>query len=279
MALLRNSRRPAAQHDYESDSVASLTTVPAGVAGTPLNRVESDVGSIWVPAGDQVMLPFIERYKTWEPEEGALLTRVGHRDMVFVDIGASFGYFSRMIAHRFPSAKVHAFEPLPLMVSLLRLNTYEFGDRVTVWPTALGAARGTVGMSVATENVGDARANTETGVYEIVAPLSRFDDLVAGRVDVVKIDTQGFESDVITGMARTCAENPQIKLLLEFWPEAISQRHLRPSDVLGRYRSMGFEICLLGNRGALPASDDEIIVHAASAGRKGQATIVLRRSS
>lgn len=252
-------------------------TAPLGLTGVPLTRLPSIAGPVWIPAGDGVMLPFIKEYQCWEPEEGDLLVHLATPGMVFLDIGASFGYFSRLIAHRISSARIHAFEPHPVMAQILRLNTWEYADRVTVWPTALGATRGTVGMTVADSNVGDARVHTEEDTFDIVAPLSRLDELVRGRIDLVKMDTQGFETDVFTGMAAACRANPQMKIVTEFWPAAIQDRHLRPTDVLARYRSAGFEVCLLRETVAVPADDDEIIVYATGAGRDGQATIMLRR--
>jgi FkbM family methyltransferase len=257
--------------------VTRRATVPDGLIGTPLRRVTSDAGPVWIPAEDGVMLPFIVTYRTWEPEEGQLLTRLATSEMTFLDVGASFGYFSRLMANRFPKATIHAFEPHPTMASILRLNTWEFGERVTVWPTGLGADRGTVGLKVAANNIGDIRSSTDEGTFDIVAPLSRLDDLVRGKVDLVKIDTQGFEMDVILGMTRICQDNPAIRIVMEFWPTAIIDRRLRPADVLARYRSLGFETCLLREQQALPADDDEIIIFATGAGRDGQATLLLRR--
>lgn len=230
-----------------------------------------------MPADDQVMLPFLKRYGRWDPEEGDLLLRLARPGITFVDVGASFGYFSRLLALKVHSVTVHAFEPIPSMVKLLGLNTWEFADRVTVWPTALGAERGSIGLISSPENIGDTRSSSDQDKYNIVAALSRLDDCIDGPVDLVKMDTQGYETEVILGMTRICQQNPRIQIVAEFWPAAIIDRHLKPADVLSRYRSLGFETCLLDGVHALPANDDEIILFASGAGRNGQATLLLRR--
>ena len=252
--------------------------VPFGLTGISLSRLESDAGPLWIPADDEVMRPFIETYGCWEPEEGQLLRSLGSDDMVFLDIGASFGYFSRLMAKHFPNARVEAFEPHPMMASLLALNTWEFGRRVTVWPTALGRQRGSLGLTMAEHNVGDIRVDEENGTFDAVAPVSPLDELVGGRVDLVKLDVQGFETDVMAGMSNAVRTNPHIKIVLEFWPTAISGRRLRPFDILHIYRSLGFELCLLRERAATPATDDEILLYATRAGSEGQATLLLRRA-
>lgn len=270
---IRQSAEPLVGRDPSVES----TQVPPGVDGVSLARVPSIAGPVWIPAEDGVMLPFIRQYECWEPEEGQLLLQLATPGMVFLDIGASFGYFSRLIAKHVPAARIHAFEPHPVISKVLRLNVWEFGDRVTVWPTALGAERGTVGLTVAEHNIGDARVYADEDTFGIVAPLTPLDDLIVGRVDLVKMDTQGFETEVLAGMTSVCRANPQIKIVTEFWPAAIADRRLRPADVLATYRSAGFETCLLRDRMAVPADDDEIILFATGAGRDGQATVLLRR--
>src|SRR5690348_3090371 len=58
-----------------------------------------------------------------------------------VDVGASFGFFSLAARARYPDAAIHAYEPNPRILPLLRANTSGFG--VAVHPEAVGARDGT----------------------------------------------------------------------------------------------------------------------------------------
>ena len=47
------------------------------------------------------------------------------------------------------------------------------------------------------------------------------------RVDLIKMDIQGYELHALRGASRVLADNPGIKLLLEFWPYGLKQAGVR----------------------------------------------------
>ena len=264
-------------------SVPAVATgsVPRPYAGPGITQVESDAGPIWLESADGVMLPYLKANKTWEPEEGELLRTLVKPGDVFVDVGANVGYFVRLIATHCGPSQIHAFEPQPTSSTLLALNTWDLAVPVAVWPLALADGTGTVVVSTAEHNVGDTRVSAPTAdaatVSTAVAAVARMDELVRGRVDVVKIDVQGYEPEVIRGMARITAQNPQIRMVIEFWPAALRARRISPEGVLAEYRAGGFDIALL--RGSAPVASDtnEIMQFCDTAGPDGQANLMLSR--
>ena len=267
---IRKRRRPLPPRNEQIRRMAG-----ASYAGESLTTVDSDAGRIWVPATDKVMVPFLKQYKTWEPEEGAVLTTLGWNRMQFIDIGASFGYFTRLMAARFPKAKIDAFEPHPVIQRILALNVAEFGEQVTVWPTALGPTRSSVGLTTATHNIGDSRTWGDATEFSLVALQSIFDEIFVGEVDLVKIDVQGYETDVLAGMTRTLARSPAIRIVAEFWPSAIRDRNMSPENVLELHRSHGLTIMLLDGATPIHASDAQILEYCDSAGYHGQCNLLL----
>ena len=43
------------------------------------------------------------------------------------------------------------------------------------------------------------------------------------RVDLIKMDIQGYEVNALRGADRVLADNPDIRLLFEFWPYGLKQ--------------------------------------------------------
>jgi len=124
-----------------------------------------------------------------------------------LDIGANIGISSLYLAHAFPNAVVHAFEPEPTNCSVLADNA-KLIPRIRVHPFALGAEDGelTLFSSDDAANFGGFSAHT-LGID--AARSQRVPQRHAGRflaeigvkqVDVIKVDTEGAEWDVLTAV-------------------------------------------------------------------------------
>lgn len=133
----------------------------------------------------------------------------------FLDIGANTGFYSVMMVLKSLCPRVIAFEPDPgnytRLTANLKLN--DILDRVETVPLALGAREGEVKLYAGwSGNRGESTiAVPEQTPQDIshmvrVAPL---DGLYAfsGRRLLLKIDVEGYEFEVIAGMARTLREN------------------------------------------------------------------------
>ena len=251
---------------------------PEPYRGAPIVQIPSDAGPLWIRADDGVIRPYLEINGTWEPDEGAMLRKLVRPGSTFVDVGANVGYFSRLLATVAQPARIVAFEPHPELVDILRLNTWGLSPVVEVHTCALGDSNGTVVLESAEHNYGDTRVSAGgVAPASMVAPVARMDDLVDGPVDVVKIDVQGYESEVLRGMQRIIRENPRLMLVVEFWPAALTARGLVPRAVLEQYRLNGFVVALLRDGSPLEATNDEILGFCQSAGQDGQANLVLRK--
>jgi FkbM family methyltransferase len=168
-----------------------------------------------------------------------LLDRFVRRGHTVVDVGANIGY-NTLHAARLAGARgrVVAVEPTPDNLEVLRRNVAAAGlANVVVEGVAAGRVAGTREFFVrgARSAVNSLFAQScyaaVTDVLRVaVKPL---DDLVDGRVDVVKIDVEGAELDVLEGMARLLQTRPEA-LIVEWHPVLQAMAGYAP-DALPRW--------------------------------------------
>lgn len=205
-----------------------------------------------VDLSDTVVSFSLLAFKQYEPEETALLEQLVQRDFRIVDVGAHIGYYSTLFAELAgENGRVLAIEPDVRNVAVLKRNieVRGLGPQVDVRQGAAGATAGTLRLHRAkTGNRGDNRMygdDTDTASFsDDTVEVFRVDDLVADwdRVDLIKMDIQGFEAVAIEGMRETLARCPQISVLSEFWPQGIRLAGADPQAYLNIYKNMGFSI-------------------------------------
>lgn len=125
-----------------------------------------------------------------------------------VDVGANVGASILFWRDRYPAAKIYGFEPEPGNFELLKRNTEPLRD-VFVYNEALGNATGKVKFvhSPGAGNEGGwsiYQRVAQGGEREVVLPIVRGEEkmkaLGIDRIDVLKVDTEGAERVVITGL-------------------------------------------------------------------------------
>jgi FkbM family methyltransferase len=248
---------------------------PPPYVGEELVSLTTDAGQLWIPASDGVMRPFLDERGTWEPEEGTLLTQFFRPGLRFLDVGANVGYFSLFAALNCPGAHVHAFEPHPLTSQVLALNAWASGADITTHALALSAGDRVLALSTTESNLGDTRSRVD-GRGTMLAPAAPLDEVLPDAVfDLVKIDVQGFEPEVIGGMAGMLQRSPQVVIVAEFWPSALRERNLDPIAVLKSYRELGLTFRTQIGAALSDATPIEVVRVCDQAGPNGQVNLVL----
>jgi FkbM family methyltransferase len=175
----------------------------------------------------------------------ALFSTLQAGDVVW-DVGANIGYYTRRFAQAVgPDGHVVAFEPFPTTAERLRAHMQAISN-YTLQMTALGAEAGRVMMEAGE----DAMATTSRIVADtgkgVTVWISTGDDLIR-REDipvptVLKIDTEGFELDVLRGMTDLLSK-PQLRaIFVEVHFGLLSERGQpkAPADIERLLRVAGF---------------------------------------
>jgi FkbM family methyltransferase len=147
----------------------------------------------------------------------AIFSHLREGDVVW-DVGANVGYYTKRFADMIgPLGMVFAFEPLPGTIARLRENLEGVKNYALV-PFALGAESGFVTMQTggdalgATNRIvdnahnGDMTIQVETGDAVIASGQAKTPTLI-------KIDTEGFELDVLRGMEALIEDTPTLRAL------------------------------------------------------------------
>ncbi len=122
---------------------------------------------------------------------------------VFVDVGANIGYYSRLARSLVGnSGEVHAFEPLPCALNLLKLNAcgWSGNNQVKVYPFAVGDIEGEVDF-FEQPNGDTSSLASDSLAKRISVQIVTLDSQLASlnRLDLLKIDVEGYELEVLLG--------------------------------------------------------------------------------
>lgn len=183
--------------------------------------------------------------------QAAMLGAIRPADIVW-DVGANVGLYSNKFADiTGSSGRVFAFEPSP--DNLRRLNeSVAARHNVKVLPLALGEKDGVVRFEQgadalgATSRIVDNAVNDSNALIEIRVVSG--DRLVAAgeaaSPNLVKIDTEGYELDVLRGLRQTLMRTDLRVLCIEMHFGLLKQRGLphAPSEIESILASSGFAL-------------------------------------
>jgi FkbM family methyltransferase len=243
---------------------AERALLPARLASSPLaTKISARLDRAWSQwllrgsgedvtiaiEGGTLLLPkrYIQHYvmHEYEPVTQRAFLNALAPGMVVVDVGAHIGYFTVLASrHVGPSGRVHAVEPSEENLWYLRENIARNGlTNVTVHPVAAGSAHGKREFHVteASDSHGfynHPHAATLQTIEMEQAPLS---DLVTGHVDLLKIDVEGAEIEVLSGIGSMLAQRGALALCVEWNPSCMKNAGYDPLDLPRKMWELGFE--------------------------------------
>ena len=135
-----------------------------------------------------------------------------------LDVGANVGQFSGPFREAFPTGVIHCFEPVAATFARLS-RRFESDGQVHCHNLGLGSREGEARIFVNPDDT-ESSLTTRYGAYrEEKVKLSTVDEFCQRQglkqVDFVKIDTEGFELEVLKGATRMLAGHKISLLLVE----------------------------------------------------------------
>jgi len=192
----------------------------------------------------------------WEPETGGVLREHLKPGSVFYDVGANIGYTSLLAADALgATGSVVAFEPLPHNLRQLEANVTLNGySNVRVVPFGLSDRKetATIHYPAGGFELASMIRHQDTTVHETVEFVTG-DDLVAAQrlppPDVIKIDVEGAEFKVLSGLRSTIDARPRLHLVLEITPFFLESLGSSETALRTLLQSMGFVRLAVISRG------------------------------
>ena len=174
--------------------------------GTVERRIRFDDDLIVYVRPSEVIDHGLFLYGIYERAASSVFVRLMRPGMTVVDAGAHAGQYTLLAAKRLgPGGRVIAFEPNPEALRRLRRNirANRFEDRVTIHERALGDTNTTMVLHASDDdlNLGGASLLPQPNAPSTIEVMcSRLDDVIGEeRIDVMKVDVEGFESQVLEG--------------------------------------------------------------------------------
>lgn len=185
----------------------------------------------------------------YEPTETNLVESLIKEGDTVIDIGANIGYYTLKFAKKVgENGKVYAFEPDPKNFEILKKNVDLNGYKnIYLFQVALSNRIGDDLLFLNDENHGDHQLyrseETRKQVKVKTETLDKFvENEIIKKIDFIKMDIQGGEFNALMGMKRTLNNNPQIKMITEFWPYGLDAAGFSPREYISNLRSLGFHL-------------------------------------
>ena len=233
-----------------------------------------------VPTGDVTVVPSLIA-GDYERAEFEALDRRLHPGMTVVDVGANIGLHSVFFATRIiPGGRVLALEPEPANFGYLEANVQRNGlTNVEMFMMGAGARGGALRLHLVPGTVGGHTAAEIDSGSSIDVEVVRLDDLLRDRVtrvDLMKVDVEGYEGQVLDGFRETLARD-RPTLLIEFSPQLLRRCGTRPEDLLATLQSIYPEILLFDDAGRPPDRVDARVAQSLLAATAGSRNLLCIR--
>lgn len=229
----------------------------------------------------------------YEADELRLMKDFLHAGQVIVDVGANVGYLTRFFARATgANGRVCAFEPNPLIFPLLERNLARF-PQVAAYNFGLSKTEQELPLFLAGSDHSVASFSRKYPLKHVVyqesgqlnsvaAKLVVGDDFMRkidiDRIDILKVDVEGWEVDVLAGLEKTIISSKGITIFCELNPAAQECAGRAPNELLDWLLDREFTVAYPSEGEVRPLPRASIGEVPQNVGPKGYTTIFAQRS-
>jgi FkbM family methyltransferase len=201
--------------------------------------------------------PLYVAYKAYaDRAERDLLSKILFQGAVVADVGANIGIYSRFLSRCVgPGGLVHSFEPSGDNFARLSAATDDLSN-VRCTQAVVGERSGDCKLYISDELNVDHRAYSAGGDSRrtVSTQMVTLDDYFkpGERLDLIKMDVQGYELHALRGAQRVLRENMDIKLLLELWPAGLEQAGVKWEELIELLHRLNMRVTFVRSAGSVP---------------------------
>jgi len=187
---------------------------------------------------------------TYEPTQTAWFKQCLRPGDVFIDVGASFGWYTTLGALLVgPTGKVFAFEPSPIASQVVEeMIKDSMHQNVILTKAAVGRATGNISLFLpTTRNLhSPSILQSDPGFVPVPVPVVALDHFAplgnVPKIKLVKIDVEGYEPDVLAGMERLIKEKRIENIICEFNSGWLKRNSMTPKKLYERFLDIGYQV-------------------------------------
>ncbi|WP_026952172.1 FkbM family methyltransferase [Algoriphagus mannitolivorans] len=169
-------------------------------------------------------------------------------NLIVFDVGANIGKWSSLVSQRNFSAQIHAFEPIPFVYEKLKSNFSE-NVKIIVNNIGLGDSEGFLEMNYYPENTlfssfyshPMGNSHKRTVKVSLVTGDTYCQIYKINTIDFLKIDVEGFESNVLFGFEKMISEQRIRMIQFEYGPLVLESKFLL-KDFFKFFQSYGYKV-------------------------------------
>lgn len=201
----------------------------------------------------------------WEPNITTTIKKYLKEDLNFLDIGANIGYYSLLVASNCKKAKIYSFEPdtnnFKNFMTSITFNQLQ--ENIEAYPFAVSNENTELFISDfgVKDNSGarfthqdkkilDKYENKATNITKVKA-VKLDDFLVDKKIDLVKIDIEGYELFALEGMKNLLQKNKPV-ILAEFAPNNLENIFSTKSETfLNFFVELDYKLKVIDNKATI----------------------------